>query len=682
MANNLGSLVVSLGLDAAQFTRGLSKGEYESQQSVSRMKRDFDGLVKYVAGLGIGAALVQSVRSTADASKEIDRLAKLSATSAENFQAQAYAAQQAGISQEKLADIFKDTQDKVGDFLQNGAGPLKDFFDNIAPRVGVTADEFRRLSGPEALQLYVSSLEKANLSQSELTFYMEAIASDSALLLPLLRDNGSEMARFADEAGRVGKVLDDQTIAANKRFADQLQQLEARVQSAQFALGSTLIPELLNIIKLFDQAGNSASGFFGKVFLSPQQMEAKNLSEGVFGRNWADELKDAKTALAELEKFRDGAAKSLAGSIADSDPRLEAARRRVARAQSGLDSAQRAALYGDGYGVGLPPMPRPSTGTGAVPPAPSRSRSASGRSTGKDDYQRMLDEFAKAEDDNRMRVIRQRAKDEEEATRALVQFRRQTDIDELANIERKNAAYQDWMKSLTDATPTARLEEQRQTMAALAEEYERGRFGAAGSAEAIQLYGEVVNTYLGNLNQGVQRINATADAAGSIFGSWLERAITDGAKLSDVINGLIQDLVRLAIQKSVIEPASNGVSTFIGGLLGGGGSKVDSFNLWETFLNYDGGGYTGMGARSGGLDGKGGFMAMLHPNETVIDHTRGQSLGGGVTVVQTFNIGSNADERAVLMLRAEARRIKEETIAAVSERANRGGAFARSIGRL
>lgn len=35
---------------------------------------------------------------------------------------------------------------------------------------------------------------------------------------------------------------------------------------------------------------------------------------------------------------------------------------------------------------------------------------------------------------------------------------------------------------------------------------------------------------------------------------------------------------------------------------------------------FAGGGYTGNGPRSGGLDGKGGFMAMLHPQEEVIDH--------------------------------------------------------------
>ena len=32
------------------------------------------------------------------------------------------------------------------------------------------------------------------------------------------------------------------------------------------------------------------------------------------------------------------------------------------------------------------------------------------------------------------------------------------------------------------------------------------------------------------------------------------------------------------------------------------------------------------------MDGKGGFPAILHPNETVVDHTKGQDMGGAVTI--------------------------------------------------
>ncbi|MAH32277.1 MAG: hypothetical protein CMG78_09605 [Marinobacter sp.] len=44
----------------------------------------------------------------------------------------------------------------------------------------------------------------------------------------------------------------------------------------------------------------------------------------------------------------------------------------------------------------------------------------------------------------------------------------------------------------------------------------------------------------------------------------------------------------------------------------------------------DGGGYTGNAPRTGGMDGKGGFLAMLHPRETVVDHTRGQGMGRAI----------------------------------------------------
>ena len=50
---------------------------------------------------------------------------------------------------------------------------------------------------------------------------------------------------------------------------------------------------------------------------------------------------------------------------------------------------------------------------------------------------------------------------------------------------------------------------------------------------------------------------------------------------------------------------------------------------------FAGGGYTGNAPRTGGIDGKGGFMAVLHPRETVIDHTRGQAGGRPGITIQT-----------------------------------------------
>jgi len=160
------------------------------------------------AGLGI------IVRNAAESADQIRLFAQVANATPESFQRWAAGARTVGVEQEKLADILKDVNDRVGDFLQTGGGPMKDFFEQVAPRVGVTADQFARLSGPEALQLYVTSLDRAGLSQQEMTYYLEAMASDATRLLPLLRDGGAEMTRFGDQARAVGAVLDGEALAS------------------------------------------------------------------------------------------------------------------------------------------------------------------------------------------------------------------------------------------------------------------------------------------------------------------------------------------------------------------------------------------------------------------------------------------------------------------------------------
>lgn len=73
-----------------------------------------------------------------------------------------------------------------------------------------------------------------------------------------------------------------------------------------------------------------------------------------------------------------------------------------------------------------------------------------------------------------------------------------------------------------------------------------------------------------------------------------------------------------------------------GGSMGGGGDF--GLSSLAGSLSFDGGGYTGDGLRTGGLDGKGGFMAMMHPQETVLDHTKGQG-GSNITLSNNITVG-------------------------------------------
>lgn len=98
--------------------------------------------------------------------------------------------------------------------------------------------------------------------------------------------------------------------------------------------------------------------------------------------------------------------------------------------------------------------------------------------------------------------------------------------------------------------------------------------------------------------------------------------------------------------------------------------------------SFDGGGFTGRGARTGGVDGKGGFPAILHPNETVIDHTRGSgasALGETVVVNQTINVTTGVQSTVRAEIANLMPQISEAAQNAVLEARMRGGAYSKQL---
>ncbi|MEQ5793118.1 hypothetical protein LZ686_00520 [Paracoccus sp. NFXS7] len=105
--------------------------------------------------------------------------------------------------------------------------------------------------------------------------------------------------------------------------------------------------------------------------------------------------------------------------------------------------------------------------------------------------------------------------------------------------------------------------------------------------------------------------------------------------LAQVLKGIAADILNSGIRSAIAGQFSGGGGGFnpfalIGNVFSGGDAL--SNGLRGAGLNpvgsWDGGGFTWSGPRSGGIDGKGGQLGILHPNETVLDHTRGQGAGG------------------------------------------------------
>lgn len=138
--------------------------------------------------------------------------------------------------------------------------------------------------------------------------------------------------------------------------------------------------------------------------------------------------------------------------------------------------------------------------------------------------------------------------------------------------------------------------------------------------------------------QMIDQLNsAIASGFADVFTSILDGSKTAGEAIGDLLSQL---------GKLLINQAFNMLFN-VGG--GGGG-------LLGSLFSFDGGGKTPSGPRTGGVDGKGGFLSILHPDETVIDHTKGgpanDNSGGGSLTIQIN--GSNLTQQQMTRAIADA----------------------------
>ena len=110
----------------------------------------------------------------------------------------------------------------------------------------------------------------------------------------------------------------------------------------------------------------------------------------------------------------------------------------------------------------------------------------------------------------------------------------------------------------------------------------------------------------------------------SAFKSIIDGSKDAGEAFGDMLKGMADQFLNMAM-KILQDALTQQLMKLFGSLFGagtGGGFGGVPGGRGPQFMGpaFAGGGYTGDGARSGGVDGQGGFPAILHPQETVVDH--------------------------------------------------------------
>ena len=176
-----------------------------------------------------------------------------------------------------------------------------------------------------------------------------------------------------------------------------------------------------------------------------------------------------------------------------------------------------------------------------------------------------------------------------------------------------------------------------------------------------------------NKNLELMRVEQQRIDLANTIGSAMEDSLmsmVDGTKsVKDAFRDMAADIVRHLYKVLVVQQMINA----FGGMLSGS-SNASIAKIGGALESYDNGGYTGNGPRSGGLDGKGGFMAIMHPRETVVDHTKGQQAStNGPTIVQNFNFSANGDDSVKKIIAQAAPQIAQMTKNSMLNDRRRGG---------
>ncbi|MFD3284001.1 hypothetical protein ACE41O_12845 [Alteromonas macleodii] len=583
---------------------------------------------------GVTASFAVMASSAVNSAKELDSQAKLAGVTVEEFQALSYAYGQFNISQEKFADISKDVQDKLGDFLATGAGPFKDFFEQVAPQVGLTADALKNLSSSEVLIAVKKAMDDANVSAKEQVFYMESLANDATLLIPALENNGKVVNDLAQEYRDLNLAISETDVTKVKELSDEMARLEAAGQKLKFSLASAFVEPLADI-------GEAINDFYTGSIVR-------------FERDFIEIDKFVTEAKLSFLQFKDAV-----GADVDTTE-MDKLAQRAEYLSDQYDKLTRKIKgepidYEFGYGETgdiFKGLENPFDLSGAVTNIDTSPITKQVEEATKEVEHSFLNSLALIDDINANAFNF----DESMAENAGMFWDNfeERGFTAYENLQEGNQSFWDnWLAAAQNNLTSF------DELSAFTIESFSNQMGNA--LESVIFDSESLGDAFKGVMQGMAR--SVVNALGQMAAQWLAYKLVQlaigkstavagaaGLALNAQAQSLMAGLNAFAATAAIpivgppAAPAAMGAALAVTQPIA---ASISALTASAAIASYDGGGFTGAGARIGGMDGKGGKLAMLHPREKVIDLTRGQGEGISISAPITFN-GANMSPEELL----------------------------------
>lgn len=304
MANTIGAIAVSLGLDAAEYIAGLSKAEYQAQQSmraisasIDSVRGSFETLAKF-AGAAFGLHEIKEwVTGILEGAEQLHNLSIETGSSVENLS--------------KLENIAK--------ISGTSFDTLKSTLDRFAAGMGGADEKTTRVG--EALKLLGVSARDPAIALTEAAQKLNTFAdgaNKAALARELFGKSGVSFLatlKAIDEEGEVSATKTKEQIDNAVALAETYRRLQVEGHALRDVFLQEIVPALTEVIKTFVDArregGSLAEAL--KVFanLNPFTSAASNLDY------FDSEIKKIEKSIADVKANAGGFWASLSPSSQD-----------------------------------------------------------------------------------------------------------------------------------------------------------------------------------------------------------------------------------------------------------------------------------------------------------------------------------------------------------------------------
>lgn len=255
---SLGSLVVTLAANTAQFAQDLGRAAHQAAKSMEGIRKDAERAGKAITAMGAAAAagaglMVKHSIDAADAMHKLSQSAGIGIGTLSEF---AYAAHLSGVNTQALAVALRALNRNISD-ASDGTGDAARAFQALGISV---KDSSGNLKNSDQIMLEVAArFEKMEDGAGKSALAMMLFGKSGSDMIPMLNQGAKGLSEMREEAQALGLTLDSGTGKAAEAFNDNLSRLNGVKQGLANVVMRELLPSLNSLTEQLVESAKHSS---------------------------------------------------------------------------------------------------------------------------------------------------------------------------------------------------------------------------------------------------------------------------------------------------------------------------------------------------------------------------------------------------------------------------------------